>query len=1038
VSVAEAVAERVECLGALSAYTPMTLLASSRMRRRFTICLFVLGIYAAWLPIVRATTDKMSREATRSSSGSPEGQLSPADYLRTDFSVENGLPNNVVNAIVQTENGLLWVGTDSGLASFDGREFSPIDLETAGARPQGGIHALLESTKGDLWVGTDAGVVRISKTALDQVSSTLLTFYRLGAEPNNEVQDLFQDRNGVLWAGSNHGLYREDSGKFVSVIPDLSISRIAENQAGHLLLINDGKFIDWDGQNAYAHPDLAKSLGAPGGDIFHVFQDHAGTMWYSTIHGIFRSGSKPMPPLRPVGTATTSVLRTYEDTRDNIWIVTGTGVYQVTGDVIEDTPVPNTLPQCFLADREGGFWVGTNGNGLIHLKRRTVHMFTIADGLLSNIAMTVIASHDGRIWTGSNCGLSVYDGKRFRSYREKDGLLNSCVWSLAEDQKQNLWIGTYGGGLFRFRDERFVQYSLEQGLPSNVVLQVLVARDGSLWMATLNGVSHMQNGRFRNYTVADGLSSNQVVTIFQDRSGRIWACTQAGLDRLTGERFVPFPSAGLNDRPFVVRLAEDSSGNLYAASSPKGINLVKDNQLVPLSEDLKLLDMVEAPQRVLWGSGTNGILRVRLDDLKNSLEDRDSPLAYEVIDRSDGLNSIQCSIGSPNIAISPDNKLWVATVRGLAMIDLAHLPSAGRKPKVFIGEVTVGRDRLLAGGKAVLPAGTNHVELHLKAVDLESPEKIRLQYRLDGVDGGWLNATASRTAVYTNVPHGSHTFHVRATGSDGVWDQDGIVYSITQQPYFYQRTWFLVVCLAALALLAWQVSQWRVQQAQSRARLQMEERLSERARIARELHDTLLQSFQGLILKFQRARNLLPARPQQAMESLDTALDKAERAIMESRDAINDIRSFTPVNREFAEELSALSEELAATDGRSSLPSLRVVIEGSSKTLRPLVRNELLQIAREALRNAHAHANAQNIEAEIRYEEGMLRVRIRDDGVGINQEYLGETGRAGHYGLRGMRERAAQMGAQLDVWSEQGAGTEIELRVPDRVAYKAG
>jgi signal transduction histidine kinase/ligand-binding sensor domain-containing protein len=1006
------------------------------MRRRF-ICLFALGICAAWLANVRAAPHELSRGAIRSGIGSAGASLSPADYIRTDFAVENGLPNNVVNAIAETENGLLWVGTDSGLASFDGREFSPINLETAGTPPQGGIHALLESTTGDLWVGTDAGVVRISKMALDQFSSTLLTFYRLGAGPSNQVQDLFQDWNGVLWAGSNHGLYREDSGKFVSVIPDLPVSRIAENLAGHLLLINDGKFIEWDGQKTHAHPDLVKSLGISGSDIFHVFQDHTGTMWYSTHEGVFRSGSKPMPQLRPVPTATTSTSRTYEDSQDNIWIVTGTGVYRIAGDVIEDTPVPNTLPLCFHADREGGYWVGTNGNGLIHLKRRSVRVFTAADGLLSNIAMTVIPSHDGRIWVGSNCGLSVYDGKRFQSYKEKDGLLNSCVWSLAEDQSRNLWIGTYGGGLFRFRDGRFVQYSLEQGLPSQVVLQVIVARDGSLWMATPNGVSHMQNDRFRNYTVADGLSSNQVVTIFEDRSGRIWACTQGGLDRLNGERFVPFPSAELNDKPFVVRLMEDFSGDLYSANSPKGISLVTNRELVPLSENLKMLDMVESSGRVLWGSGTNGILRIRLDNLKSSLEDRDSPLDYELIDQSDGLNSIQCSIGSPNMAISSDNKLWVATVKGVAMIDLARLPSAGRKPKVFIGEVTVGRNRLLAGSKTVLPPGTNHVELRLKAVDLESPEKIRLQYRLDGVDGGWLNATESRTAVYTNIPHGSHTFHVRATSSDGVWDRDGIVYNITQQPYFYQRTWFLFVCFAALALLAWQVSQWRVNQAQARTHLQMEERLSERARIARELHDTLLQSFQGLILKFQRARNLLPARPEQAIESLDTALDKAERAIMEGRDAIHDIRSFTPVGRDLAQELSALGEELAVIDGRSDLPSLRVVVEGSPKAVQPLVRNELLQIAREALRNAHTHADARNIEVEIRYEERMFRVRIRDDGRGINQEHLGEAGRAGHYGLRGMRERAAQIGARLDIWSEQGAGTEIDLSIPDRVAYKA-
>jgi signal transduction histidine kinase len=228
-----------------------------------------------------------------------------------------------------------------------------------------------------------------------------------------------------------------------------------------------------------------------------------------------------------------------------------------------------------------------------------------------------------------------------------------------------------------------------------------------------------------------------------------------------------------------------------------------------------------------------------------------------------------------------------------------------------------------------------------------------------------------------------------------------------------------------------------VRQTQAQAHIQMEERLSERARIARELHDTLLQSFQGLILNFQRTRNLLPGRPDQAIESLDTALDKAERAIMEGRDAIHDMRASTHADGDFAEAISLLGKELASENEHPASPSFRVVVEGSPKAIHQVVRDEIYRIAREALRNAYGHAHARTIEAEIRYEEKLLRVRIRDDGVGINERLLGEAGRAGHYGLKGMRERATHIGAQLDVWAEQGAGTEIELRVPDRIAYKA-
>jgi signal transduction histidine kinase/ligand-binding sensor domain-containing protein len=1007
------------------------------MRRQLASRLFALALCLPWIPKALEAANNHIPGSVEPAVRTSSDILSPADYIRTDFTVEDGLPDNVVDAIVETQDGVLWVGTQSGLASFDGRQFSPINLQAQGLPAQGAVHSLLESSNGDLWIGTQAGVVRIPKRALDQFSPSLLTFYRLGSGPSNEVEALLQGRDGALWAGTNHGLFREDHGKFVEVIADVSVSRIAETFDSHLLVVSEGKVIEWDGHKAVPHPDLAASLGVPEGDIFDVFQARDGTMWYSTHEGILRRGRKPLPRLRPLAASTTAAFRTYEDPQGNPWVVSGTGVYRISGDVMEDTPVPNVLPRCFHADRDGGFWVGTNGNGLIHLKRRIVHMFTRKDGLLSDIPMSVLSTQDGRLWVGCNCGLSVYDGKGFTSYSEKDGLSNSCVWSLAEDQNRDLWIATYGGGLFRFRDGRFLQYSVEQGLPGKIVLQVIVARDGSLWMATTEGVSHLQNGHFRNYTIADGLSSNQAHAIYQDRSGTVWAATQGGLDRLIGERFVPFSSAPPQDGPSVVRLGEDSQGNLYTADSPKGFSMLKNNKLITVGDDFQVLGMVESPGRDLWLSGTNGVLRIRLSDLQSSLDDHDAPLNYELVDRSDGLESIQCSVGRPNMAITRDNKLWVATVKGLAMLDLAHLPVVVRKPTVLIGAIVDGKSTSPSSTGTVLPPGTHHVELHLGAVDIASPEKIRLQYRLDGVDPVWLDANASRTAVYTNIPIGSHAFRVRASDSNGVWDPNGIVYSITQRPYFYQTTWFVLLCLAALGFLAWAGSQWRVRHAHAHAHIQMEERLSERARIARELHDTLLQRFQGLILNFQRARNLLPQQPDRAIESLDVALDRAERAIMEGRDAIHDMRASAPVDGDFAKEISLLGKELASEKEHSGSPTFRVVVEGSPKAIDPVVRDEIYRIAREALRNAYGHAHARTIEAEIRYEEKLLRVRIRDDGIGINETHLGEKGRAGHYGLQGMRERAVNIGAQLDVWSQDGAGTEIELRVPDRIAYKA-
>jgi ligand-binding sensor domain-containing protein len=261
-----------------------------------------------------------------------------------------------------------------------------------------------------------------------------------------------------------------------------------------------------------------------------------------------------------------------------------------------------------------------------------------------------------------------------------------------------------------------------------------------------------------------------------------------GGPRPSGGRTVcPFPHEPTKGEAILSKVAQDSLGNLYATASPKGISLIANNRLIGANEELKLRDMVESPHHDLWFSGNNGIIRTRRDDLISAVWNQNAPLDYRVFDRSDGMNSIQCSGGAPNLALAPDGKLWVSTVKGLAMIDLAAVnqgksPQATREPRVFVGAITVGNHQEFPGEELDLPPGAHHVEIPLEAINLASPEKVRLQYRLEGVDPAWVDADASRRAVYTDIPPGSHLLHVRASGSDGVWDRTGIVYNIRQRP----------------------------------------------------------------------------------------------------------------------------------------------------------------------------------------------------------------------------------------------------------------
>lgn len=307
---------------------------------------------------------------------------------------------------------------------------------------------------------------------------------------------------------------------------------------------------------------------------------------------------------------------------------------------------------------------------------------------------------------------------------------------------------------------------------------------------------------------------------------------------------------------------------------------------------------------------------------------------------------------------------------------------------------------------------------------------------MEDVDAGWLDSGEAPIAVYTNIPAGRHIFHVRACNADGVWDSTGIRYVIVQRPYLYQTLWFRLAATAALLLLLAIAYLRRVRQVAQRYNLLLEERLTERNRIARELHDTLLQSFQGLMFRFQAVSNMLPGNSEQAKNALDVAIDRAAQAITEGREAVEELRN-QRITGDLARAITQLGRELRDDwfDSENDASEFYVVVEGTTRLLKPLLWEDIFRIASEALRNAFRHSQANRIEVEIRYGKRTLRIRVRDDGVGINPTLLAEGRRPGHWGLPGMRERAKMIGVRVDLWSQMGNGTEVEIRAPARLAY---
>jgi signal transduction histidine kinase len=694
---------------------------------------------------------------------------------------------------------------------------------------------------------------------------------------------------------------------------------------------------------------------------------------------------------------------------------------------------PEIKARTVTADRDGNLWVGTNGAGLVRFKNRRVRTFSKADGLPNDVVTTVLATADGKLWAGNNCGgLSWFDGGRFHTYDEKDGLTNSCVNALAEDAKHDLWVGTTGG-LFRFHAGRFQVFTQSDGLGSNIVTCVLAARDGSLWIGTVAGLTRLRDGVLRNYTTADGLSHRGIANVLQDSSGVVWVATHGGIDRLDGDKFVGVFRP--RDRREMYLAGESPLGDLYVAMGGLGVGPLKDGKLMgvaPLHGT-----QIQVIQQDLWlAGGTGGFVRVGAASLRSWEDKQQDPIDHTEFGRADGLLLEECAYGHPNITTTKDGKLWVATLGGVAMLDLPGLPPADGKPFEYISDVDVDRKKRNAGRELILPPGLHHTELQLGSIELSSPERAHLQYQLEGIDAGWLDAKPDGTAVYTTIPHGSYLFRVRASNGYGSWDRQGIVYRITQQPFFYETAAFQIFMVAAGCILMTGAYRYRVRQESARIRVGFEERVAERERIARELHDTLLQSFQASLIQMQTTRNIFPRRPEEAIQTLDNAIGGAEQAIDEGRSAIQDLRTTLAPHSELDCLLTIAGQELAkAQDSNGPLAVFSVRVDGARRTLSTILQDEVYRIGREALRNAFHHARASHIEVEIIYDNRDLRLRIRDDGKGIDPNILKEGARAGHWGLQGARERAKRIGGRIDIWSEAGAGTEIELTVPAARAY---
>src|SRR5262249_49892809 len=533
---------------------------------------------------------------------------------------------------------------------------------------------------------------------------------------------------------------------------------------------------------------------------------------------------------------------------------------------------------------------------------------------------------------------------------------------------------------------------------------------GGLWLGFHNGgVAYFKDGQVRAaYGTADGLSGGRVDDFRLEPDGTLWASTAGGLSRLKDGRVATLN--GKNGLPCdaVHWSIEDNDHSVWLYTACGLLRIAR-------------------PELDAWVAAANKDAAAK------------AALNPTVFDNSDGVRILAASGHyHPQVAKSPEEKLWFLPGDGVSVVDPAHLSFNNLPPPVHIEQVIADHkiyDLPSGGNRAMqLPPRLRDLQIDYTALSLVAPEKVMFRYKLEGWDHDWQDAGNRRQAFYSNLPPRNYTFRVKACNNSGVWNEAGTSLAFSVAPAYYQTWWFRSLCVVAFSGLLAASYFLRVRQMERRFSMRMEERVAERTRIARDLHDTLLQSFQGILLKFHAVTYMLGDHPE-AHKTLATVIDQARQAITDGRDAVQGLRSSTLVTNDLARGISMLGEELSTYHSGNHPPDFPVKVEGTPRDLAPLLPADIYRIAGEVVRNAFRHARAGRIEVEIRYDQRQLRLRIRDDGRGIDPKVLEAGARAGHYGLPGMHERAKLIGGKLVVWSELDSGTEAELTVPASIAY---